>query len=141
MRARSRVSLWLAALLVWSVPASAQYLRITTDNPTDNTRMRATGTTILTFTLDTNHDKGPNPDGSGGAIQTCNSHTDVNCGSGTTAEPLDMGGYHLLLTAVGGTVTYGTFVHALGGSVLEENRNSTDYIIDYNLTAYAGPGL
>ena len=36
--------------------ASAQYMKITTDNPTDNTRMRATGTTILTITLDTNHD-------------------------------------------------------------------------------------
>src|SRR6185503_1265830 len=113
--------------------ASAQYLWITTDNPADSTRMNASGTTVLTFKLDSNHDRN-------GSLQTCNSHT-VGCGNPTTAEPLDVGGYHLLLHANGGTVTFGTFAHALGGSVLEENRNSTDYIIDYNLTAYAGPGV
>jgi len=36
----------LAALLVWSVPASAQYMRITTDNPANNLRLKATGTTL-----------------------------------------------------------------------------------------------
>jgi len=96
--------------MFWAGAASAQYMRITTDNPTDNTRMRASGTTILTVTLDTNHDKGPNADGSGGALQTCNSHTTANsCGAATTTQNLDMFSYTLALKAVGGTVTFGTF--------------------------------
>jgi len=82
--------------------ASAQYMKITTDNPTDNTRMRATGTTILTITLDTNHDKN-------GVLQTCNSHTVLNCGALPPSNPLDMFSYTLALKAVGGTVTWGTF--------------------------------
>src|SRR5437667_11597445 len=81
---------------------SAQDMKITTDNPTDNTRMRATGTTILTITLDTNHDKN-------GTVQSCNSHTSANCGSVTTAQPLDMFSYTIAFKAVGGTVTWGTF--------------------------------
>ena len=59
--------------------ASAQYLWIKTDNPADSTRMNATGTTVLTFKLDTNHDRN-------GSLQTCNSHT-VSCPSVQTAEP------------------------------------------------------
>src|SRR5258705_1185381 len=83
--------------------ATAQYMKITTDNPSDNTRMRPSGTTILTITLDTNHDKN-------NSLQTCNSHTAANgCGSAGTAQPLDMFGYTLALKAVGGTVTWGTF--------------------------------
>ena len=83
--------------------ANAQYLKITTDNPTDNTRMRASGTTILTITLDTNHDKNA-------STQTCNSHTLANsCGSTATGQALDMFSYTLALKAVGGTVTWGTF--------------------------------
>src|SRR6185295_10612804 len=82
--------------------ATAQYMKITTDNPTDNTRMRPSGTTILTITLDTNHDKN-------NALQTCNSHTSASCGAPATAQPLDMFGYTLALKAVGGTVTWGTF--------------------------------
>src|SRR5437762_9147819 len=82
--------------------ASAQYMRILTDNPTDNTKMRPSGTTILTITLDTNHDKN-------GTLQTCNSHTAVNCGGTSTAQPLDMFSYTLAFKAAGGTVTWGTF--------------------------------
>src|SRR5436190_8321943 len=89
-------------LLCLAAPATAQYLRITTDNPTDNTRLRATGTTILTITLDTNHDRN-------GTLQTCNSHTAANCGGTSTAQPLDMFSYTLAFKAVGGTVTWGTF--------------------------------
>src|SRR5689334_18393221 len=83
--------------------ASAQYMKITTDNPADNTRMRASGTTILTITLDTDHDKN-------NALQTCNSHTIANgCGSTATGQTLDMFSYTIALKAVGGTVTFGTF--------------------------------
>ncbi len=89
-------------LLFLTSPSAAQYMRITTDNPTDNTRLRATGTTILTITLDTNHDKNA-------ALQTCNSHTSANCSAPATAQPLDMFGYTLALKASGGTVTWGTF--------------------------------
>src|SRR5882672_1510359 len=94
----SMVVLWLAA------PAAAQYMRITTDNPTDNTRLRSTGTTILTITLDTNHDKS-------GTLQTCNTHqVAAGCpGAVGTAQPLDMFGYTIALRAVGGAVQWGTF--------------------------------
>src|SRR5258705_12084299 len=51
--------------------AIAQYIKVLTDNPTDNTRFRATGTTILSITLDTTHDRD-------GSVQSCNSHTDTN---------------------------------------------------------------
>jgi len=90
-------------LLCLAGPAAAQYLRITTDNPADHTRLRGSGTTILTITLDTNHDRN-------GALQTCNSHTSANgCGSTPTAAVLDMFSYTLALKATGGTVTWGTF--------------------------------
>src|SRR5438093_6064238 len=92
-------------LLCLAAPATAQYLRITTDNPTDNTRLRASGTTILTLTLDTNHDRN-------GSLQSCNSHTAANCGRATTTQPLDMFSYTLALKTVGGTVTWGTFTAA-----------------------------
>jgi PKD domain-containing protein/cadherin-like protein/Big-like domain-containing protein len=87
-----------------AAPATAQYLRITTDNPADNTRLRATGTTILTITLNTNHDRS-------GSLQTCNSHqVAAGCpGAVGTAQPLDMFGYTLALKTVGGTVQWGTF--------------------------------
>src|SRR5947207_9703533 len=92
-------------LLCLAAPATAQYLRITTDNPTDNTRLRASGTTILTLTLDTNHDRS-------GSLQSCNSQTGAKCGSATTTQPLDMFSYTLALKTVGGTVTWGTFTAA-----------------------------
>src|SRR5881628_774689 len=82
--------------------AAAQYIKITTDNPTDNTRMRATGTTILSITLDTNHDKD-------GTLQTCNSHTAASCGATGTGDPLTIFSWQIYLSAVGGTVTWGTF--------------------------------
>ncbi len=92
----------VVAVLGLSSGANAQYMRITTDNPTDNTRLRATGTTILTITLDTNHDRN-------GTTQTCNSHTEANCGAASTPQPLDMFSYTLALKTVGGSVVWGTF--------------------------------
>src|SRR5882672_11649639 len=59
--------------------ASAQYMRLISDNPADPTKMRPTGTTILTITLDTNHDKN-------GTLQTCNSHTAATCGAPATSQ-------------------------------------------------------
>src|SRR5437867_3258623 len=93
---------FVGAVLGVTSRANAQYMRILTDNPTDNTRLRASGTTILTITLDTNHDKN-------GSLQTCNSHSAANCGALATANPLDMFSYTLALKVVGGTVTWGTF--------------------------------
>src|SRR5882672_10267011 len=92
----------VVAVLGLAPGANAQFLRILTDNPLNNTQLRATGTTILTLTLDTNHDRS-------GILQTCNSHTAANCGALGTAQPLDMFSYTLALKAVGGTVTWGTF--------------------------------
>jgi len=85
--------------------ASAQYMKLVSDNPTDNTKMRASGTTVLTFMLDSNHDRN-------GSVQTCNSHTAaLGCGTATT-NALDVGSFTLTLTAVGGTVTWGSFTTA-----------------------------
>src|SRR6267142_1521600 len=94
----------VVAVLGLATGANAQYMRIVTDNPADSTRMRTTGTTILTIRVDTNHDKS-------GITQTCNSHQ-VAAGcpfSVGTAQPLDMFGYTIALKAVGGTVQFGTF--------------------------------
>ncbi|HEY2923592.1 MAG TPA: Ig-like domain-containing protein, partial [Candidatus Eisenbacteria bacterium] len=101
------VRLFVLGLMVsmyFATPAAAQYMRITTDNPGDNTRLRASGTTILTIMLDTNHDKDA-------SLQSCNSHS-VLCGAPATAQPLEMFSYTLDLAAVGGTVQWGTFTAA-----------------------------
>src|SRR5689334_21694832 len=92
----------LGAVLGVGSRANAQYMRITTDNPADNTKLRATGTTILTISLDTNHDKDA-------SLQTCNSHTSANCGATSTAQSLDMFSYTIALKTVGGTVSWGAF--------------------------------
>jgi len=105
---KSLRALAIAVAVLSLSPAStfAQYMRISTDNPADNTRLRPTGTTVLTITLDTNHDRN-------GTLQTCNSHSlNSGCGGLTTAQPLDMFSYTLALKAVGGTVTWGTFTPA-----------------------------
>ena len=91
-------------LLFLASTASAQYMRLTTDNPTDNTRLRAAGTTLVTVTLDTNHDRN-------GSLQTCNSHS-AACGAPSTGQPLNMFSYTIALKAVGGTVSWGTFTAA-----------------------------
>jgi len=81
-------------------------MKITTDNPGDPTRLRASGTSILTITLDTTHDRDGSP-------QTCNSHTvAAGCGSMATGQPMDLFGYTITLVANGGVVTWGTFTPA-----------------------------
>src|SRR5207237_8711710 len=78
---KSRFLLLTALLILGSVPpAAAQYMRILTDNPLDNTRMRSSGTTILTITLDTDHDRN-------GSLQACNSHSAASCGIPSTTQP------------------------------------------------------
>jgi len=98
----------LAALLLLCLagPSQAQYMKITTDNPADPTRLRSSGGTILTLTLDTIHDRDGSP-------QSCNSHTRAaGCMPPASAEPLDLFGYTITLAAIGGTVTWGTFAAA-----------------------------
>src|SRR5437016_6796172 len=103
MLKRFFTTLFLVVAVLGLAPgANAQWMGILTDNPTYNTKSRATGITILTITLDTNHDRN-------GSLQSCNSHTSGNFGSLTTAQPLDMFSYTLAFKAVGGTVTWGTF--------------------------------
>ncbi len=93
-----------AAILSYAGSASAQYLRIQTDNPSDSTRLNASGTTLLTIILDTNHDRD-------GSLQTCNSHT-VACGAAVTSRSLNVFGYTVLMTASSGTVSWGMFTPA-----------------------------
>src|SRR6267143_6408627 len=102
MRAPSRILACWIALMLWSVPAGAQYMRLATDNPADNTRLRLGVTNIVTITLDTNHDKN-------GAVQTCNSHTAASCGAPATTQPLSMFSYTLAFRVLAGEVSWGTF--------------------------------
>jgi len=108
-------------------PSAAQYMKIISDNPADPTRLRASGTTILTITLDTNHDRD-------GSLQTCNSHSVANgCAQAiATGEPLDMFGYTVSLKAVGGTVTWGTFTAGDSAytDILPQISNSTEIEIN-----------
>src|SRR5258705_8190726 len=82
--------------------ASAQYIKVLTDNPTDNTRLRATGTTLLSITLDTNYVQDGN-------LQSWNSDTGASCGATGTGDPLTIFSWQIYMSAVGGTVTWGTF--------------------------------
>jgi len=137
------IALCSLLLLCLAGPAAAQYMKLVSDNPTDNTKMRASGTTVLTFMLDSNHDRN-------GSLQTCNSHTAaLGCGT-ATANPLDVGSFTLTLTAVGGTVTWGSFTTAgattsaayadLNGGVVISS--STQIEVDYGrASGFDTPGL
>jgi len=127
----------LGAVLIWSAPADAQYMRITTDNPADSGKLRATGTTILTITLDTVHDRD-------GTVQFCNSHTSRNCGVPTPNQPLSLFEYTIALKAAGGTVAWGTFTpnDAAYGELSPQMSNSTEVEINRTrLTNFDPPGL
>ena len=99
------LALGLLLLAFGAGPAAAQYMKLTSDNPTNNTQMNAAGSTLITIALNSNHDKD-------GSLQTCGSHAAALCGGSTTAENLDVFSYTIILTAVGGTVTWGTFTPA-----------------------------
>ena len=117
---------FVGAVLGVTNAANAQYMKMTTDNPTDNTKLRATGTTIVTITLDTNHDKNA-------STQTCNAHTAANgCGAATTAQPLDMFSYTLAFKAVGGTVSWGTYstLNAAYTDISPQIQSSTEIEIN-----------
>jgi len=135
---KSTFALWLlGALLLGSAPATAQYMRITTDNPADSGKLRATGTTILTITLDTIHDRD-------GTVQTCNSHTSRNCGASTSSQPLNLFEYTIALKAAGGTVAWGTFTpnDAAYGELIPQMSNSTEVEINRSRFAnFDSPGL
>src|SRR5690349_10404901 len=130
-----------AALLLLgaAAPAAAQYLHMTTDNPANNTKLRSSGTTIVTITLDTNHDRN-------GTLQTCNSHTAAACpGASSTAQPLDMFSYTLALKVVGGTVSWGAFTPADANytPVAVQIQNSTEVEINEGRPAgtFSAPGV
>ncbi len=98
----------LGALFILCIagPSEAQYMKITTDNPADPLRLRSSGATTLTLTLDTIHDRD-------GSLQSCNSHTSsAGCMPTASVEPLDLFEYTITLAAIGGTVTWGTFTSA-----------------------------
>ncbi len=60
--------------------------------------LSAFGSTTLTVYLNTNRDRD-------GSLQTCNSHT----GAPTSGGPINLFGYSIVLKAIGGTVSWGTF--------------------------------
>ena len=95
----------MLALAALPGPVFAQYIYIDANGDGINTSadsLNAVGPTILTIYLSTNHDKD-------GSLQTCNSHSAANCGATGTAQPLNIFSYQIYLSAVGGTVTWGTF--------------------------------
>jgi hypothetical protein len=134
-------SVCFGALLLFAFanPAAAQYMQIRTDNPADNGKMRTSGTTILTITLNTNHDRN-------GSLQTCNSHTSAACGAPipVPSEPLNIFSYTLALRAVGGTVTWGTFTPSdpAYGATTPQMSNLTE--VEVNRSRFSNfdpPGL
>ncbi len=114
--------------LALAPPAAAQYMRITTDNPGDPTRLRSGGaTTVLTITVDTVHDRN-------GAVQSCNSHSAANgCGTIGTGAPIEYFSYTILLKAIGGLVTWGAFTPADPAYTPLSGLRTNDHeaVIDY----------
>ena len=142
--------LFVVAVFGLTPIAQAQYMYLTSDNPTDNTRLRATGPTVITVRLDTNHDRGATPRTSSTTPQTCNSHTNALGCSPTTLNPLDMGSYVFVLTAVGGTVSWGSWTTAgttLAGIYTDQSGGlvpPTNTQVEVNFARAAGfdtPGL
>jgi hypothetical protein len=102
---------------------SAQIMKISTDNPSDNSVLKPSGTTLLTITLDPDYD-------SYDGYVTCGWSWCV--GPGKFCPMLTGGeecfgypdfpgrhwvdGYDIILTAVNGTVTWGTFAPADGAA-------------------------
>lgn len=119
-----------------AAPATAQYMKITTDNPGDPTRMRSNGsTTILTITLDTVHDRN-------GTTQTCNSHSAANgCGTTASSSPIGYFSYTILLKVPGGTVSWGAFTPAdpTDSPVSGFRTNDHAAIIDYAKAGLGAP--
>jgi hypothetical protein len=137
MRRVSRMSVLATFLLLcFAGAASAQIMRITTDNPVDNTALKPFGTTLLTITLD------PDTNSSGGyascdwayctlASDACGVETSPGyCGvAGTT--PNTVKGYDIVLFAVDGPVTWGTFTpasHALGSQTATDTQIEISYL-------------
>src|SRR5438093_3851419 len=95
----------MLALAALPGPAFGQYIYIDANGDGVNTSadsLNAAGPTILTIYLNTNHDKD-------GSLQTCNSHSAASCGATGTAQLLTIFSYQVYLSAMGGTVTWGTF--------------------------------
>jgi len=128
----------LLLLLVCPDLAIGQYMRMTTDNPADDTRLKGIGEiTIVTITLNTDHDRD-------GSLQTCNSHSDA-CGAPATSQPLNIFSYTLAFKAVGGTVSWGTFTAADANYVTIIPQIQSDTEVEINQALPAGrvtdPGL
>src|SRR4051812_11627969 len=101
-----RLCTTLVALIILgstAAPARGQYIKLQTDNPASNVRLKPAGTTLLTVILDTDHNRN-------GSLQSCNSMTaSAACLSTPLGEPLDLFSYQFTLNAIGGTVQWGTF--------------------------------
>ena len=123
-------------------PAYAQIMRITTDNPDNNTAMNPSGITLLTITLDPSSSL----EGSGtychwsvcsgGPAQLCYSWPAcVGCSPTCNSwESLQVDGYRIILTAVGGTMTWGTFTPA-DGAPGSQTATSTQIELTYGRLA------
>ncbi len=84
-----------------ALPASAQYMYLDANGDGVNSAadsLNASGPTLLTIYLNTNHDRD-------GTLRSCNGHT----GAPSAGGPINLFGYTIVLKAVGGTVTWGAF--------------------------------
>jgi len=133
MKLNSRFLVVFAVLSTFgAAPASAQYLKLISDNPGDPTKLRTSGTTLITITLDTSHDRD-------GSLQTCNSHTAAVCDPALgSSSPLDIGSYVVTLTAAGGTVTWGTYSNAMSGYTDNGSNPATTTQMEANFGRASG---
>ena len=112
----------LGVALLRPAPVDAQYIYIDTNGDgvhTDADALEPSGTTTLTFWLDTQHDRD-------GSLQTCNSHTGAPHNyEGAPPDPgLDIFSYDIRLLTAGGTLTWGTYEDNLGFIQLSPDLNS-----------------
>jgi hypothetical protein len=145
MRSLPRLSAFGGVLLMCLAgPASAQIMRITTDNPTNNTVLNASGTTLLTITLDPTSNSITGLSYCNWSI--CPGGPAESCwlwGDGPTCnywQSLEVEGYYIVLTAVGGAVTWGTFTPADASQVGSQSATSTQVRIDHSFSPSVSGG-
>src|SRR2546425_2570307 len=93
------------ALAALTGPASAQYMYLDANGDgisSSADRLNAVGPAVLTIYLNTNHDRD-------GSQQSCNSHSSATCGAVASGTPLTLASYQVYLSAMNGTVSWGTF--------------------------------
>ena len=136
MRRNEWITLTLCVLEIGMHSESrAQYMYLDTNGDgihtsADGILPPGTPTTIAVY-LDTTHDKN-------GSLQSCNSHTGAPA---TPNAPLDLTGYSIILHAVTGAVSWGTWIDDLGYSALGTDLSNGSDLCIARTGATKSPGL